>query len=218
MQRKISIMTAFILGSTVLSVAHATDKTVADKALASPDNRKGIPLSDLIKPTDKTRYIEQQTTGDKQIYSELFKPTLTQWVKAKGELPVERNKLIYESDYRVDKPTKIIGGLQDLIELQYFYKQSLHAQMLGENANSILKFTHSKNGKVFVSTRFNKVYDLKPFYSETDKKTEYSQCVDISARITVTKVPIRDNFGRESLVDYWQDFEVPVCHTDSNES
>lgn len=214
----IALTTAFIIGSTAFSVAHATEKPVAEKSLASSDGRQGLPVKELVNPTNKTRYIEQQSGGDKQLYSDLFKPSLEEWAKAKGNIPYTRNNLIHEADYRIDKPSNIIGSLNELMELQYFYKQSLHAQMIGPNEQEILKFTHSRNGKVFVSTRFNKVYDPKAFVSQTDKKTEYSQCVDISGRITVTKVPIRDNFGREKLVDYWQDFEVPICHTNSDES
>ncbi len=56
------------------------------------------------------------------------------------------------------------------------------------------------------------------FIDEATQKKEYSQCVDISARITVTNVPMKNNFGVESGVDYWQDFEIPVCHTNSDES
>ena len=218
MKSNIASFTALMLGSAMLTVAYATDKPVLDQSLASLDHRKGVLVSDLIKGKQSTQYEEQQTSGKELLYSNLFKPTLMEWAKAKGNLPVERNKLIHETDYRIDKPSKITGSLNELMELQYFYKQSLHAEMLGENANSILKFTHSKKGQVFVSTRFNKVYEPKAFYNETDKKTEYSQCADISGRITVTKVPIRDNFGREKLVDYWQDFEVPICHTNGSES
>lgn len=200
---------------------HAETKTlkpVPDKSLASTDNRKGLPVNELLNPSLITSYDAQQTSGEKPLYNELFKPTLQEWIKAKGKLTADPSGLIYEKDYRIERPSQFIEEVPNLIEKQYFYRQSLHAELIGHNAKSILAFTHSKNGKVFVSTRFNKVYEPKEFTNETDQKKEYSQCVDISARITVTNVPMKNNFGVQTLVDYWQDFEVPVCHTNSDES
>lgn len=201
-------------------VAHAKEaaKPVPDKKLASPDHRKGLLASELLNPSALTSYEAEQTSGETPLYSHLFKPTLQEWIKAKGKLKAEPSGLIYEKDIHVAKPTQFIQEVPELIEKQYFYRQSLHAELIGSNAKSILAFTHSKNGKVFVSTRFNKVYDPKEFIDEETRAKEYSQCVDISARITVTNVPMKNNFGVESLVDYWQDFEIPVCHTNSDES
>lgn len=193
-------------------------KPVPDKKLASPDNRKGVLAKELLNPSLLTTYDSQQTTGEKPLYNELFKPTLQEWIKAKGKVKADPSGLIYEKDYQLERPTQYIQDVPSLIEKQYFYRQSLHAELVGQNAKSIIEFTHSKNGKVFVSTRFNKVYDPKEFIDEATQKKEYSQCVDISARITVTNVPMKNNFGVESLVDYWQDFEIPVCHTNSDES
>lgn len=193
-------------------------KPVPDKNLATSDNRKGLPVKELLNPSLSTSYDAQQTTGEKPFLNELFKPSLQEWIKAKGKLKTDPSGLIYEKDYHLEKPTQFIEEVPTLIEKQYFYRQSLHAELVGKNAKSILAFTHSKNGKVFVSTRFNKIYDPKEFTNETDQKTEYSQCVDISARITVTNVPMKNNFGVQTLVDYWQDFEIPVCHTNSVES
>lgn len=201
-------------------VAYAKDATkpVPDKKLASPDKRKGVLVSELLNPSALTTYDAEQTTGEKPLYNNLFKPTLQDWIKAKGKLKADPSGLIYEKDIRVEQPTQFIQEVPELIEKQYFYRQSLHAELMGSNAKSILAFTHSKNGKVFVSTRFNKVYDPKEFVDEETQAKEYSQCVDISARITVTNVPMKNNFGVETLVDYWQDFEIPVCHTNSIES
>lgn len=193
-------------------------KPVPDKKLASPDSRKGVLAKELLNPSLLTTYDSQQTTGEKPLYNELFKPTLQEWIKAKGKVKADPSGLIYEKDYQLERPTQYIQDVPSLIEKQYFYRQSLHAELVGQNAKSIIEFTHSKNGKVFVSTRFNKVYDPKEFIDEATQKKEYSQCVDISARITVTNVPMKNNFGVESLVDYWQDFEIPVCHTNSDES
>lgn len=193
-------------------------KPVPDKKLASPDNRKGVLAKELLNPSLLTTYDSQQTTGEKPLYNELFKPTLQEWIKAKGKVKADPSGLIYEKDYQLERPTQYIQDVPSLIEKQYFYRQSLHAELVGQNAKSIIEFTHSKNGKVFVSTRFNKVYDPKEFIDEATQKKEYSQCVDISARITVTNVPMKNNFSVESLVDYWQDFEIPVCHTNSDES
>lgn len=197
---------------------NTSTKPLPDKSLATPDNRKGVLASELSNPNLITSYDAQQTTGDKPLYNELFKPTLQDWVKAKGNIKLESSKLIYEKDYHLQRPDRFIPNIPTLIELQYFYKQSLHAELVGSKARSILAFTHSKGGQVFISTRFNKVYDPKEFINETDQTKEYSQCVDIVARITVTKVPLKNNFGVQSLVDYWQDFEIPVCHSDSDES
>ena len=207
-----------ILLSTGLAHAKDAAKPVPDKKLASPDHRKGVLVTELLNPSALTTYDAEQTTGERPLYNELFKPTLQEWIKAKGKLKADPSGLIYEKDIRVDKPTQFIQDVPELIEKQYFYRQSLHAELMGANAKSILAFTHSKNGKVFVSTRFNKVYDSKGFIDEETQAKEFSQCVDISARITVTNVPARNNFGVESLVDYWQDFEIPVCHTNSEES
>ena len=193
-------------------------KPIPDKKLASPDNRKGVLAKELLNPSLLTTYDSQQTTGENPLFNELFKPNLQEWIKAKGKLKTTPSGLIYEKDYRVEKPTQFIQDVASLIDQQYFYRESLHAELFGANAKSILAFTHSKNGKVFVSTRFNKVYDPKEFIDESTQLKEYSQCVDISARITVTNVPMRNNFGVQSLVDYWQDFEIPVCHTNSDES
>lgn len=216
------LVTSLIVFSVIgLSQTHAAEnivKPVPDKKLASPDNRKGLLVKELINPSQLTTYDAQQTTGEKPLFNELFKPTLQEWIKAKGKLKADSSGLIYEKDYRVDQPTQFIQDVPALIEQQYFYRQSLHAELVGANAKSIIAFTHSKDGKVFVSTRFNKVYDPKEFFDETGNKKEFSQCVDISARITVTNVPLKNNFGVQTLVDYWQDFEVPVCHTNSDES
>lgn len=204
-----------------LNTAYAktdAEKPTPDKRLAMSDNRIGVLAKELLNPNAQTSYDSQQNTGGKPLYNELFKPNLQEWVKAKGKLHVDPSGLIYEKDYRVDKPTQFIQDVPSLIDKQYFYRQSLHAELVGANAKNILDFTHSKNGKVFVSTRFNKVYEPKEFIDESTQRKEYSQCVDISARITVTKVPIKNNFGVQSLVDYWQDFEIPVCHTNSDES
>lgn len=207
-----------IVGLTSVYVMADTAKPIPDKRLASPDNRKGVLAKELLNPSLITSYDVQQTTGEKPLYNELFKPTLQEWIKAKGKLRAEPSGLIYEKDYQVEKPTQFIQDVPNLIEKQYFYRQSLHAELIGANAKSILAFTHSKNGKVFVSTRFNKVYDPKEFIDESTQRKEYSQCVDISTRITVTNVPMKNNFGIQSYVDYWQDFEIPVCHTNSDES
>lgn len=204
-----------------LNTAYAktdAEKPTPDKRLAMSDNRIGVLAKELLNPKAQTSYDSQQNAGGKPLYNELFKPNLQEWVKAKGKLNVDPSGLIYEKDYRVEKPTQFIQDVPSLIDKQYFYRQSLHAELVGANAKNILDFTHSKNGKVFVSTRFNKVYEPKEFIDESTQRKEYSQCVDISARITVTKVPIKNNFGVQSLVDYWQDFEIPVCHTNSDES
>lgn len=206
------------LAFTGLSHASAKTQLVPDKKLASPDHRKGVLVSELLNPSALTTYDAEQTTGEKPLYTNLFKPTLQEWIKAKGNVKANPSGLIYEKDISVGKPTQFIQEVPELIEKQYFYRESLHAELMGANAKSILAFTHSKNGKVFVSTRFNKVYDPKEFVDEETQTKEYSQCVDISARITVTNVPTRNNFNVESLVDYWQDFEIPVCHTNSDES
>lgn len=203
---------------TGVAYAKDTTKPVPDKKLASPDKRKGVLVSELLNPSALTTYDAEQTTGAKPLYNNLFNPTLQDWIKAKGKLKADPSGLIYEKDIRVEQPTQFIQEVPELIEKQYFYRQSLHAELMGSNAKSILAFTHSKNGKVFVSTRFNKVYDPKEFVDEETQVKEYSQCVDISARITVTNVPMKNNFGVETLVDYWQDFEIPVCHTNSIES
>lgn len=212
------ILLLTIVVSGHVAAVENTVKPTPDKALASPDHRVGLPVRELVNPSLITSYDAQQTTGEKPLFNELFKPTLQEWIKAKGKLPVSPSGLVYEKDYRLEQPTQFIQDVPSLIEKQYFYRQSLHAELLGANAKSILAFTKSKNGKVFVSTRFNKVYEPKEFINETDQKKEYSQCVDISSRITVTNVPTRNNFGVESLVDYWQDFEIPVCHTNGDES
>lgn len=204
-----------------LNTAYAkteAEKPIPNKKLAAPDNRTGVLAKELFNPSSKTSYDIQQTNGEKPLFNELFKPTLQEWIKAKGKLKTDSSGLIYEKDYRVEKPTQFIQDVPSLIDQQYFYRESLHAELVGANAKSILAFTHSKNGKVFVSTRFNKVYDPKEFIDESTQLKEYSQCVDISARITVTNVPRKNNFGVQSLVDYWQDFEIPVCHTNSDES
>lgn len=215
-------LTHVILMSLIgLNTAYAktdAEKPTPDKRLAMSDNRIGVLAKELLNPKAQTSYDSQQNAGGKPLYNELFKPNLQEWVKAKGKLNVDPSGLIYEKDYRVEKPTQFIQDVPSLIDKQYFYRQSLHAELVGANAKNILDFTHSKNGKVFVSTRFNKVYEPKEFIDESTQRKEYSQCVDISARITVTKVPIKNNFGVQSLVDYWQDFEIPVCHTNSDES
>lgn len=207
-----------LIGINTVYAATASVKPIPDKKLATPDYRKGLSAKELLNPSTTTSYDAQQTTGEKPLFNELFKPTLQEWIKAKGNLKADSSGLIYEKDYRVGKPTQFIQDVPSLIEKQYFYRQSLHAELVGANAKSILAFTHSKNGKVFVSTRFNNVYDPKEFIDESTKVKEYSQCVDISARITVTNVPITNSFGVQSLVDYWQDFAIPVCHTNSDES
>lgn len=213
-----SVLYSNFAQAEIRSTATTSAKPIPDKKMANPDDRKGLAVNELLNPNALTTYDAQQTTGEKPLYSELFKPTLQEWIKAKGKVKVEPSGLIYEKDYHVEKPTQFIENIPTLADWQYFYRQSLHAELVGANAKSILAFTHSKNGKVFVSTRFNKVYDPKEFINETDNKKEYSQCVDISIRITVTNVPIKNNFGVQSFVDYWQDFEIPICHTNSDES
>lgn len=217
-QRFIHVVWMSLIGVNTAFAATEIVKPVPDKSLATPDNRKGILAKELLNPNSLTSYDSQQTTGEKPLYNELFKPTLQEWIKAKGKLKADSSGLIYEKDYRVEKPTQFIQDVPSLIDKQYFYRQSLHAELVGANAKKILDFTHSKNGKVFVSTRFNKVYDPKEFLDESTQRKEFSQCVDIAARITVTNVPLKNNFGVQSLVDYWQDFEIPVCHTNSDES
>jgi hypothetical protein len=215
------VANVMVLSTICLSHSYAAEnvvKPVPNKNLAAPDYRKGLPAKELLNPSQLTSYDAQQTTGEIPLYNELFKPTLQEWIKAKGKLKADSSGLIYEKDYRVEQPTQFIQDVPTLIEKQYFYRQSLHAELVGANAKSIIAFTHSKNGKVFVSTRFNKIYDPKEFIDEMENKKEFSQCVDISARITVTNVPMKNNFGVQTLVDYWQDFEVPVCHTNSDES
>lgn len=219
--KKIVLLTC--IGLSAVPMANAASKLkqstkpVPDKSLASPDHRKGVLIGDL---TTSSKDIEEDrpTVESKPLYSELFKPSLPEWIKANGAIQYTSSGLIHERDIKVDRPTKLILAIPPLAELQYFYRQSLHAELTGKNAKDILDYTHSKGGRVFVSTRFNKIYDPKEFVNETDNIREYSQCVDIAVRITVTKVPFINNFGVQSLIDYWQDFEMPVCHTNSDES
>jgi hypothetical protein len=181
----------------------------------SIDQRKGVTLDKLIKENPSSLTYTQQSGGDKPLYSELFNPTLAVWNKQNSTIKYSSSNFVYEGNTVVPQPPKKIEEVSDLSRIQYFYKQSLHAELIGPRANEILKYTHSKGGKVYISTAVVKVYPTKSYEDIDTKQKETSQCIDIITRITVTKVPMITSFGLENLIDYWHDIKNYQCRSNA---
>mgnify|MGYP000921571130 CR=1 FL=1 len=199
-----------LLSSLTMSQVYSADQ------LNTPiDNRKGFTVEKIIKENPKDLAFSQQQGGTKPLYADLFSPTLAQWFQSQGKIKYSSSGLVYEKDFKVPPPPKAIGEVSDLSKIQYFYKQSLHTELTGPKAKEIIDFTHSKNGKVYVSTTIIKVYPEKTYIDDDTKAKEVSQCVDILTRITVTKVPMRNTSGLERLIDYWHDIKNYQCRTNA---
>lgn len=203
-----------LLSLTLSFGAYASDTPLPTK---SQDVRQGVRADKLLKgEMQNVTEHALQKGGLQPMYSNLFKPSLSEWMENKKTQNLSPSGLIYEGDLKV--PTLKNGVIQevaDLSKIQYFYRESLHAELKGQRANEILKFTHAENGKVYVSTTIDKVYPKKEYTDELTQAVEHNQCIDVLTRITVTNVPIINNHGLKKRVDYWQDFKNFHCHSNS---
>lgn len=224
MLKKVAVISA--LAGILVSQSHAADwfskkkkeQEPAAKVITQPavvDDRKGITLERIIKENPYDLSYSQQKGGAKPLYANLFSPTLAQWVKEKDKIKYHSSDLIHEKDITPPKLPQQINEVADLSHVQYFYKESLHAELAGPKAKEILDFTHSRGGKVYISTTIAKVYPKKSYVDEDTNETEYSQCIDVLTRITVTKVPMRNDSGLERLVDYWHDIKNYQCRSNA---
>lgn len=199
----------------LLSAVSISQVNAAEKQSTPVDERKGFTVERIIKDNPQDLAFSQQNGGAKPLYAELFSPTLAQWYQSKGGIKYTSSGFVHEKDFKVPTPPKNIDEVSDLSKIQYFYKQSLHAELTGPKAKEIIAFTRSKNGKVYVSTSIAKVYPEKSYVDEDTKQKETSQCVDILTRITVTKVPMRNTSGLERMIDYWHDIKNYQCRSNS---
>ncbi|MCK4083746.1 hypothetical protein HCY52_07945 [Acinetobacter radioresistens] len=199
----------------LLSVLSITQVYSAEKQSTPVDTRKGYTVKQMVKENPQDLAFSQQKGGVKPLYAENFSPTLAQWFKGKEKIKYTSSGFVYEKDFKVPQPPKSIEEVADLSRIQYFYKQSLHAELVGPKAKEIIDFTHSRGGKVYVSTSIIKVYPEKTYTDEDTQKVEISQCVDVLTRITVTKVPMRNTHGLERLIDYWHDIKNYQCRSNA---
>lgn len=199
----------------LLSIVAASQAYSAEKLNTPVDNRKGHTVEKIIKENPQDLAYSQQIGGEKPLYAELFNPTLAQWFQGKQKYKYTSSGLVYEKDHKVPQPPTNILEVSELSRIQYFYKQSLHAELTGPKAKEILEFTHSQNGKVYVSTSIVKVYPEKKYVDDDTNEKEISQCIDVLTRITVTKVPMRNTSGLDRLIDYWHDIKNYQCRSDA---
>lgn len=192
--------------------------TMAAKSTAK-DTRQGIRADRLLKGEIQTVLDQpQQTGGAKPLLSSLFKPTLAEWMRNGQTQQLTKSKLIREGD--TPEPVfkdATIEEVADLSQLQYFYNESLHAELIGKRAVDILNYTHAEKGRVFVSTTVDKVYPMTTYLDDDTGKEEHSQCIDILTRTTVTNVPLVNSHGLKQLVDFWSDIKSYQCRSDSQE-
>lgn len=199
-----------LLSAVAMSQGHS-----AEKLNPPVDTRKGFTVEKIIKENPQDLAFSQQQGGTKPLYADLFSPTLAQWFQSQGKIKYSSSGLVFEKDLKVPPPPKSISEVSDLSRMQYFYKQSLHTELTGPKAKEILEFTHSKNGKVYVSSSIIKVYPQKTYTDDETNEKEISQCVDILTRITVTKVPMRNTSGLERMIDYWHDIKNYQCRSNA---
>lgn len=199
----------------LLSALSVTQVYSAEKQGTPVDTRKGYTVAQMIKENPQDLSFSQQKGGQKPLYADIFSPTLAQWFKGKEKIKYTSSGFVHEKDFKIPQPPKTIEEVADLSRIQYFYKQSLHSELIGTKAKEIIKFTHSRGGKVYVSTSIIKVYPEKTYTDEDTKKKEISQCVDVLTRITVTKVPMRNTHGLERLIDYWHDIKNYQCRSNA---
>ncbi|WP_436658827.1 hypothetical protein [Acinetobacter sp. P1(2025)] len=207
-----------LMGTTLAQAETTTVKESTIKGVADP--RVGVRADKLFKgEIQDVTSTPLQTGGGEPLFNNLFKPTLAEWLKS------GRNTKLTPSDFvrEGDTPTPTIKNatieeVADLSKLQYFYRNSLHAELKGKRAEEILNFTKSTKGKVYVSTTIEKVYPLKKYTDDDTGKVEHAQCIDVLTRITVTQVPAKTPYGLSRNVDFWQDLKNYQCHSDSPES
>lgn len=202
--------------SAILSVLMISSGHSAENKVEVSDARKGITLEKMLRdaPSDLGRQMNQ-AGGDQQFLNELFNPTLAQWIKDLGKQKAKSSGLVHEGDAVVPVLSRTITEVADLSRMQYFFKDSLHAELVGPKAKEIIAFTHSDKGRVFVSTTVTKIYPKKHYEDEDTGAKEYHQCIDVLTRITVTKVPIKTSFGLDRFVDYWHDIKNYQCRSNS---